>query len=179
MAVFFTGMGDGGVSHVGQEKLSKDSHFLEALGELDETNSIVGLVRAQVSDTEIQEKLKGVQESLFIIQANIAMGAFSQVIAPPFTQDKTQGLEKEIAAIAKLVSLEGKFIISGETPEGAWLDVARTVTRRAERRLVALSREHAVSLEILSYMNRLSSYFYALARLVAFKKEVEENHPSY
>lgn len=179
MAVFFTGQGDAGISHVGKDKLPKDSPFLDALGDLDETNSFIGLVRSLLENKEIQKKLKNVQESLFVVQANIASLAFSQVKAPPFTQERVQALEKEIEDIAQRVQLEGKFIIAGDTQEGAWFDVARTIVRRAERRVVGLSKEHLVSQDILSFLNRLSSYLYALARLSAHQESIKESNPLY
>ena len=176
---FYTGKGDKGCSVVGKKKYPKDSPLLEVLGELDELNSLLGLVRAVIKQKELSQKLEAVQQNLFIIQAGIAWFLYPKFAPPQLKQEKIKSLEQEIESAEKTIKPERGFIISGSNAVSAWLDLLRAVSRRVERKVFTLSKKYKVPPEILTYLNRLSSYFYALARLEIHKQKIKEPRPRY
>ena len=89
MALFYTGKGDKGLSLVGKKKYPKDSPIMEVLGDLDELNSLLGVIRAGAKK-ELQSKIFSMQENLFIIQARIAWLMFKKFESPQMTQKKIQ-----------------------------------------------------------------------------------------
>jgi cob(I)alamin adenosyltransferase len=175
MSTLYTGKGDGGTTKFfgcDQKRVSKSSSVAEALGSLDELNSFLGLAKLKAG--EFSKTLEGVQETLFIIQAHVA-GAGKNL-----TEDKVKELEDIIAECEKELPPITKFSIAGGTELGAQLDFARTLARRAERRVVAVKDElNSVSSEILKYLNRLSSILFALARLTNLRSGIKESSPSY
>jgi cob(I)alamin adenosyltransferase len=157
-----------------KERISKSSPKAEALGDLDEINSLIGFCRAKCRDSGISGILRQVQEDLFIIQAELG-GADKKI-----SQEKTDYLEGVIDSIEKKLPEIKTFFIPGGLELSALLDFARTVARRAERSAVALSeKKGGVRAESLAYLNRLSSLLYALARLANFKSGEKEDSPSY
>jgi len=164
------------------QRISKSSAIAEALGSLDEINSFLGLIK--VHDKAIEFTLLGksfstiiheVQETLFIIQAELA-GAQKHV-----SPERVVGIEALVDATEKELPPIKTFFISGGTELAALCDISRTVARRAERRVVAVSE---VDLDIvgdqsLAYLNRLSSLLYALARLSNHKSGIKEPAPKY
>ncbi|HEX9721757.1 MAG TPA: cob(I)yrinic acid a,c-diamide adenosyltransferase [Candidatus Paceibacterota bacterium] len=179
MGLFYTGKGDKGTSQVGKKKIPKDSPILEALGDLDELNSLVGVTRSGFKDKQLQAKLKHVQEALFIIQARVAWIMFPEHTAKVLAKKRILELEQEIDAIEAKIQPGRGFIIPGENPIAAQLDYARAVSRRVERKIDTLHKKHPLPPEILAYMNRLSSYLYALARFEIFTSKIKESRPSY
>ncbi|MDD3531209.1 MAG: cob(I)yrinic acid a,c-diamide adenosyltransferase [Candidatus Pacebacteria bacterium] len=175
----FTGKGDTGTTTAfgcDQQRISKSSELPEALGALDELNAFLGFVKLRaVREERIASALRDAQETLFVIQAEIA-GA-----------DKRAG-ENNVREIEKIVNeieteippLKG-FSIAGGTELSALLDVARTVARRAERQLIAAKNVQACvpSKETLAYLNRLSSLLFALARLANHLAGIIEENPRY
>jgi len=154
----------------------------EALGSLDETNSYLGLCKVaagkskfKLCDKKFSDIVQGVQENLFIVQAEVA-GAKKTISAEKITEIETfiDAAEKELPPIKT-------FFISGGTELAALFDVARTISRRAERRVVFVRDEGMVKIskDTASYLNRLSSLLYALARLTNHKSEIKEKAPSY
>ena len=179
MTFFYTGKGDRGKSSVGGKKYPKDSPIMEALGDLDELNSFIGVVKTQVHRVGLSKKLEQIQENLFIIQARIAWLMYPKFPSPQITENKIRAMEKEIDAIEKRIKPKRGFIISGSDLIASWLDMLRAVSRRVERRVVKLHRTRPLPQEILAYLNRLSSYLYALARAEVVIKKIKEPHPTY
>lgn len=179
MTFFYTGKGDKGSSQIGKKKIPKDSTIVEALGDLDELNSLLGVVRTQVRKPNLAKKLERVQENLFIIQARIAWLMYPKFPSPQITEEKIKAMEQEIDAIEKKIKPERGFIVSGSDPTASWLDMLRAVSRRAERRVVKLHKTRELPQEIMTYLNRLSSYLYALARLEIAGRKIREKHPKY
>ena len=178
MPLFYTGKGDKGLSLVGKKKYPKDSLIMEALGDLDELNSLLGVIRVSAKK-ELQKKLFLVQENLFIVQARVAWLMFKKFESPQLTQEKITIMEEEIEGIEKKIQPERGFVISGENKMAAWLDFARTLARRAERSVVRLSKKQKLPEELIAYLNRLSGYLYALARLEISKSRIKEKKPQY
>lgn len=177
--MLYTGKGDSGTTTAfgcNQERISKSSELPEALGALDELNAFLGFVKMRATeDKRIASMVCDVQETLFIIQASVA-GADKRVgeNAVKEVEDTVNGIEKEIPP------LKG-FSIAGGTELSALLDVARTLARKAERRLIAAHDADACALppETKAYMNRLSSLLFALARLANHRAGVAEENPRY
>ncbi len=187
--MLYTRKGDkGDTSFFGcNQQFSKNSVLAEALGSIDELNSFLGLckVRARIGanltqsnankNIDIPDVIERVQQNLFIIQANLA-GAGKKI-----SRKKISDLEKIIDGIEKELPSIKSFFISGGTELSALFDYARAISRRVERRAVAYSEseKEKISPEILVYLNRLSSLFYALVRICNLKSGVKEKSPSY
>jgi cob(I)alamin adenosyltransferase len=181
--MLYTRKGDKGDTYFfgSGERHSKSSARTEALGNIDEVNSLTGFCRVKaedsgflIDDSNLAEILMKIQEDLFIIQAELA-GADKKI-----SKDKINWLEKIIDSAEKELPEIKSFFIAGGSEISALLDFARAVSRRAERRVVAFSeKEGGISPETLTYLNRLSSLFYALARFANFKLGREEIPPSY
>ena len=177
--MLYTGKGDSGTTKMfgcDQQRISKSSELPEALGALDELNAFVGFVKMRSSgEPRIAGVLRDVQENLFIVQAEVA-GADKKVEESAVKQieDIVNGIEKEISP------LKG-FSIAGGTELSALLDVARTIARRTERRIIAVKEMHLhdVSPSTMAYMNRLSSLLFALARLANHLASIAEETPRY
>lgn len=159
-----------------QQRISKSSELPEALGALDELNAFLGFAKVRAADSErIGGILRNVQETLFVIQAEVA-GADKRV------GERIVGeVEREVNEIEKEISPTKGFSIAGGTELSALLDVARTLARRAERRLIAVKelKLRELAPETLAYMNRLSSLLFALARLANHLAGVAEETPRY
>ncbi|MHB8660858.1 MAG: cob(I)yrinic acid a,c-diamide adenosyltransferase [Minisyncoccota bacterium] len=177
--MLYTGKGDKGTTTAfgcDQQRISKSSELPEALGALDELNAYLGFVRTQSKkEPRIAKALRDAQETLFIIQAQTA-GADKKVRG-----DAVQHIEKMVNDIEKEIPKLKGFSIAGGTELSALLDVARTLARRAERRLVAVTdaRLRELTPETKAYMNRLSSLLFALARLANHLAGVAEETPKY
>lgn len=175
---YFSAKGDNGKSLIGKKKISKDSLILDTLGELDELNSLIGLAKNYLPP-KYSYQLTSIQNDLFIIQANLAYFMYSKFQPPQLKEERIKFFEKEISIIEKKVKPQENFIIYGSNKNSAWLDYLRAVTRKVERKIVAFNKKHHLNSLILSYLNRLSSYFYALARLTANNQAKKEIKPWY
>jgi cob(I)alamin adenosyltransferase len=184
--MLYTRKGDGGTTKTFgcDQRISKSSSVAEALGSLDETNSFLGLVRANTAgivfktslgELKFSDVVLDIQQNLFIVQAEVAGSTLS------ITSDKITQAESIVDEIEKVLPPIKTFFLSGATEVGALFDVARTLSRRAERRVVAVKEEGrvAVSAETMTYLNRLSSLLYALARISSHIEGVEEIKPDY
>ncbi|MEK7390808.1 MAG: cob(I)yrinic acid a,c-diamide adenosyltransferase [Patescibacteria group bacterium] len=186
--MLFTGKGDNGTTKTFgcDQRISKSSAVAEALGSLDEINSFLGLckVKSKVSGFSTKtekgvasfEKIVGdIQQNLFTVQAQIA-GADKEI-----TETKIKEVEEMINGIEKQLPPIKSFFVSGGTELAAMFDTARTMARRAERRVVAAGEEGRTKVHknTLAYLNRLSSILYALARLSNHKSGITEEPPLY
>lgn len=175
--MLYTGKGDNGTTKLFgcTERIAKDEPRLEALGNLDELNSYIGMCRAlafAATARDIKERLVAIQEDLFIIQAQVA-GA-KKGLSPErisLLEDAIAGIEAEIPPVTS-------FTITGATVLSGALDVARTIARRTERSIVTL-RDDALKEDVIPYLNRLSSALFALARLAAHRAHIKEQSPRY
>ena len=174
----YTGTGDmGSTSLVGGQRVGKDDTRLEAYGTVDEFSSHLGVILASTNiETAIRSVLTSVQNRLFNI------GAYLATEPNPGTEPKPVGLteadckeiEQVIDALDAEVPKANAFILPSGTAEAAHAHVARTVCRRAERRIVALSRSSYVAPVVLTYFNRLSDFLFILARSFNHRAGVEE-----
>jgi cob(I)alamin adenosyltransferase len=170
----YTKTGDRGETGLfGGGRVPKDHVRVAAYGEVDELNSVIGVAIAQLGaavQAELGPRLREVQADLFVIGANLATpaaedGGRANPHVPVLAPARVSALEEWIdAADADLEPLRN-FILPGGTAAAAALHLARTVCRRAERRVVALAREARVDSDHLIYLNRLSDLLFTLARL--------------
>jgi cob(I)alamin adenosyltransferase len=184
--MLYTRKGDGGTTKTFgcDQRISKSSIVAEALGSLDETNSFLGFLRAKTAGLTFEigsglikysDVVLEIQQNLFIVQAEVAGSAMA------ITTEKITRVENIVDEIEKVLPPIKSFFISGATELGGMFDFARTLARRAERRLIAVKEEEKVMLTMstLSYMNRLSSLLYALARISSHIEGAEEIKPDY
>lgn len=166
MAVY-TKQGDKGLTSLYGEnkKRAKDDLRIEAYGTVDELNSHLGSVISFLTPKtkKLQPHLSEIQKDLFEIASCLATPSR---VDPPFSvgPDKTKSLEKIIDELEGSLPVLQNFIFPGGARAGANLHIARTVCRRAERRIVSLSKKEEVNSEILIYINRLSDCLFMIAR---------------
>jgi cob(I)alamin adenosyltransferase len=170
----YTKGGDKGETSLGRgERVAKHDLRVEAYGTTDEANAVIGLARAAIERTVKNDALRShvdamlmrIQNDLFDLGADLCTiegkaGEQALRVLP----SQTGRLEQEIDAMnADLASLTS-FILPGGSEAAAWLHLARTVTRRAERCMTALAAEQPVSAEAIKYINRLSDHLFVLSR---------------
>ena len=176
--MLYTGKGDKGTTQTFgccNQWISKSSAVTEALGSLDEVNSFLGVIKMHPRVGEIAKIIDGLQQNLFIVQAEVA-GNDKHI-----EREKVVEMETKINAIEIELPPVKSFFVSGGTELSALIDFARTLARRAERRVVGVVDEGSVSVhkDTLAYLNRLSSLLYALARQVNLKSCITEEPPRY
>ena len=168
------GQGDKGeTSLFGGKKVSKDECQVEAYGNVDELNSFIGLIRSVNKSEELDSLLEKVQEDLFILGSQLASTTENSRL-PQLTKDNVKFLEENILKFEKDLPQLRRFILSTGTQTASLLHVARTVCRRTERSMVALSKEKTFSENLIPYVNRLSDLLFTLARWVNKKEGKEE-----
>lgn len=156
--MIYTKNGDGGYSkNIKNISLQKDNALFELLGTMDELSSALGLVKTEASSL-IRELTEAYQKEFILLNGYISGGKHFD------TKSAVERMEALIGAYSKRVTLPNEFILSGATKAGAYLDLARTVARRAERIAVKASKIFIIKKEDLPYFNRLSDLLFILAR---------------
>ncbi|OGI94677.1 ATP:cob(I)alamin adenosyltransferase [Candidatus Nomurabacteria bacterium RIFCSPLOWO2_01_FULL_40_18] len=192
--MLYTRKGDTGTTKTFgcDQRVSKSSSIAEALGSLDEINSFLGLLKIKASDISfilpgnkilISETIGQIQQDLFIVQAELA-GAPKTI-----TPEKVKWQEEIIDGIEKMLPPIKTFFVSGGVELASLSDIARTIARRAERRVVEVVEEvHSTSSgqgkikvgkDTMAYLNRLSSVLYAFARGFNHQANITEEPPRY
>ena len=173
----YTRGGDmGKTSIVGGQRVSKASERLEAYGTVDELSSHLGLLASLLSDGDDKAMIIRIQNCLFNVCTNLATDQDQTVLSPSayLPDGEIEQVEQQIDEIMKLLPEKQGFVLPGGTREAAQAHVCRTVCRRAERRIVALSEVAKISPEILQYVNRLSDYLFVLAKKINFNANQSE-----
>ena len=166
--MIYTKTGDGGTtSLVGGSRVDKDDVRVEAYGTVDELNSHIGLLAEMLRGMKggYYDELKAVQHNLFTLQTLLATedeALYARL--PQLPEEEVELLERQIDTISDVLPKLHSFVIAGGNAVGAQCHVARTVCRRAERRVVTLARQAHVDDVLLRYLNRLSDYLFVLAR---------------
>ncbi len=171
----YTRRGDRGeTSLFGPRRVSKDSPLVEAYGTIDELNSYLGVVISVLRDKKATANLKAVQRMLFVAGADMAAETDGTSKVPRITGADTLVLERMTDALLSKLPKLTNFIMPGGTRASAELHFARTLCRRAERRVVTASKMSRVNPELIPFLNRLSSYLFNLARATNAKKRSKE-----
>ena len=156
-------------------QVRKDDPRVDAYGEVDELNATLGAAAAFLEDSELKSILYDVQRDLFSIGAALAdprhKGSKEKSRLNPA---RVTVIEQSIDRFETELPALRQFILAGGSPAGALLHVARTVCRRAERRVVALKDAADVDPLLVEYLNRLSDYLFVLARLVNQREDQQE-----
>ncbi len=160
----YTRGGDTGATSLGDgTRVSKHDLRVEAYGTVDEANATIGLVRLHTAG-EADAMLARIQNDLFDLGADLCRPGGVDDGRLRLVDEQVARLEREIDAMnAELAPLRS-FVLPGGTPAAAHLHLARTVTRRAERLVVALAEREPVNPAVLRYLNRLSDHLFVLAR---------------
>jgi cob(I)alamin adenosyltransferase len=164
----YTRGGDAGETSLGDgSRLPKHALRVEAFGTVDEANAAIGLARVH-ADADTDAMLARIQNDLFDLGADLCTPEEGRRSAGALRIDAAQveRLEREIDAMNDTLKPLDSFILPGGTACGAALHLARTVTRRAERLVVALAASEKVNPETVKYLNRLSDHLFQLSRWV-------------
>ncbi|MBU5480512.1 cob(I)yrinic acid a,c-diamide adenosyltransferase [Blautia sp. MSJ-19] len=161
--------GDKGTTNLVHTKnVSKSDDRVQLVGDMDELNSYLGLVKTMLQDTEAVQTVEKIQSTLLVI---------TDGVADPFNReykvddDRTEFLEAEISRLEEMIPYNEKQILPGQCRLSAEIDVARSVARRAERALAAVSVKFGADNGAKKYMNRLADYLYMLARYADVQNE--------
>ncbi|NLY46319.1 MAG: cob(I)yrinic acid a,c-diamide adenosyltransferase [Tissierella sp.] len=167
MGNIYTKTGDkGDTSLFGGSRVQKNSLKVECYGTIDEANSTLGLAYSKVSRDEIKNDIKMIQEKLFLVGAELASDKKGiEILEGKVTNEDIHSLESIKDRSMGIVGKQTKFIVPGVNEASAAMHMARTIIRRAERRIIELNSGETVRPELLKYVNRLSDAIYSLARL--------------
>jgi cob(I)alamin adenosyltransferase len=163
------------------QRVPKSSPRCEAYGTLDEAVSCLGIARNTVTKNKTKEIIWKIQKELFIVSAELATKPSDyQVFATrftPVTEEMADHLEEIIDELESKIKLPKSFIIPGSTLGSGWLDLSRTIVRRAERRVVVLKKKNEINNNaILQYLNRLADLLFILARYEEYPSDKETTY---
>lgn len=181
----YTNHFDSGSTHLySGECVSKDSPLVEAIGAVDELNSLMGMAHSQISDTEIRTIIQQIQRDLLTIGSDLATPLKNQqaldqehtkrlIQHRKVTDKEVKQMETWIKNFEEELPPLRNFILPSGTSGAAILQLARAVARRVERRVVSAKTER-VNMQILKYFNRLSDLLFLLSRAVNKREQGEE-----
>ena len=157
-------------------KVRKHSERVDAYGDVDELNSFIGAAASFLKDAGLATMLAEVQKDLFSVGAQLADPGFKNQSRAKFqiAPERITALEQAIDSFETELQPLRQFILAGGGHGGAMLHVARTICRRAERRVVSLSEKVEVNPNVIQYLNRLSDFLFVLARVVNHREGKEE-----
>ncbi len=171
----YTKTGDDGTTGLfGGTRLPKHHIRIEAYGTVDELNAVVGWLMTFVQQQDTNDLLQSIQSRLFTVGSNLASDPGKDMITPDLEDADISAIEASIDMIQAQLPELRHFILPGGSPAISAAHLARTVCRRAERKCVALSYESIVDPVIILYLNRLSDYFFVLARWLGHTQGIEE-----
>ena len=157
-------------------KVRKHDDRVEAYGDVDELNSFIGAAASFLSDPGLVGILGDIQKDLFSVGAQLADPGFKQQSKAKFQvpRERIAALETAIDGFETELPPLRQFLVAGGGHGGAMLHIARTVCRRAERRVVSLSEKVEVNPNVIEYLNRLSDFLFVIARLVNHREGKQE-----
>lgn len=164
MSKFFTGKGDDGTTgYLGTGRVFKDDLRMETLGTLDECSAQLGVIRNLTKSSDEKELYREIQRCLYQIMAEIASDAENAEKFRAIKSEKVKWLEEKVSEWGMGTDLPQEFILPGDTLLGAELSLGRAMIRRAERRIVQMSRAGLIqNTVLLQFVNRLSTLMYIL-----------------
>lgn len=175
MAKVTTGTGDTGYTGLlGEKRVPKYDPRPDTFGTIDEATSALGLARATAQDTKVKDLIYTVQQELYLLMGELATPPENyEQMGLRMTVEHVQLLEQMEEELKREVEIPNKFIIPGDTLDGAALDLARTIIRRAERMAVRLLHDGVIqNTEVVRYLNRLSDFIFILARYIEVKSSL-------
>ena len=173
----YTKTGDTGETGLfGGGRVRKDSVRVDAYGEVDELNAVLGLARAASMPSELEALLHRLQDQLFTVGAVLAtpVGTKASEHIPRLKPEWVTDMERSIDTFEAELAPMTHFILPGGSPAAAALHFARTVCRRAERRVVAALREGEAQPEVVVFLNRLSDLLFVMARVANHRTGVSD-----
>jgi cob(I)alamin adenosyltransferase len=171
----YTKKGDGGeTSLIGGIRVKKSNIRIHAYGSIDELNSMIGLLRDSIDTQEIIDQLLEIQDRLFIIGSHLASAPGSKMKLPEISDADVLHLEEFMDKMNESLPELTSFILPGGHISVSYCHLARTICRRAERWTIEITESEKVDPVILEYLNRLSDYFFVLARRISKEKNARE-----
>ena len=177
MAKVTTGTGDAGYTGLlGSERVAKYDPRPDTFGTVDEATSALGRARATTQDPKVKEIIYRIQNELYLLMGELATTPENyEKMGLRMTAEHVQWLEQVEESLKQEVEIPNKFIIPGDTLDGAALDLARTIIRRAERMAVKLLHDGVIQNgEVIRYLNRLSDLVFILARYIEVKSSLAQ-----
>jgi cob(I)alamin adenosyltransferase len=181
LAKVTTGEGDTGYTGLlGEQRVPKYDPRPDTFGTVDEATSALGLARAAATDPQVKQIIFQVQQELYLLMGELATPPeHYEKIGLRMTIEHVRRLEQVEESLKREVEIPNKFIIPGDTLDGAALDLARAIIRRAERMAVKLLHDGVIQNgEVVRYLNRLSDLIFILARYVEVKSSLAQLPPS-
>jgi cob(I)alamin adenosyltransferase len=175
----YTRSGDKGKTSIIGGRVDKDDLRVQAYGTIDEVNAFIGQAMTKLTGKEFQDiylELEKIQHELFDCGSDLAVVFEKQKGEFKTTEEMVLFLEDRIDQYVKEAPPLQRFILPGGTEAASSIHIARTIARRAERLIVSLQKEAKIHEVVLKYMNRLSDYLFAVARVINFrsgKKDIE------
>ena len=177
MAKVTTGTGDTGYTGLlGDQRVPKYDPRPDTFGTVDEATSALGLARAMAQDTKVKQIIYQIQQELYLLMGELATPPENyEKMGLRMTAEHVKRLEQVEEQLKQEVKIPNKFIIPGDSLDGAALDLARTIIRRAERMAARLLHDGVISNgEVVRYLNRLSDLVFILARSIEVKSSLAE-----
>lgn len=172
LSVIATRTGDDGTTSLGDgSRIDKDAPRIAALGDVDELNSIIGLWRCETLPEPIDTLLAKIQNNLFDMGATLCIPGYETI-----TDEHIQLLDEALQHYNQQLPPLKEFIIPGGNRPSALAHMARTISRRAERSVIALHRQEPVSNPVRQYLNRLSDLCFVLARTLNRQDQLWERN---
>jgi len=162
----YTKTGDKGDTGLqGGKRISKSSERIRAYGNVDEVNSVLGIVLSHKIDQDVEELLKKIQNELFVLGSDLSNPDMNDK-QNRISKIMIEELEKKIDEYEKELPPLSNFILPGGANSASLVHLARTVTRRAETNVVSLSKIEKINTECQVYLNRLSDLLFVIARVL-------------
>jgi len=173
----YTKTGDHGMTSLfGGKRVSKAALRIESYGTVDELNAWIGVLRDQHVNAVRKQQLLEIQDRLFTIGSTLATEPGNvKVKIPQLVEADVTFLENEIDTMDNTLPPMRNFVLPGGHPSVSFAHVTRTVCRRAERLVIALSADEPVEPMVIKYLNRLSDYLFVLSRKMTVELKAEES----
>jgi len=170
----YTKTGDNGTTGLsGGKRVLKSNIRIKTYGNIDEINSILGIILTNNPDDDIEQLLKKIQNDLFLLGADLSNPDLNDS-GEKVTLEMTEFFESKIDNFEKELSPITNFILPGGTKNASLLHFARTVTRRAETQLIELAEGEEINDACKKYLNRLSDLFFVLARVINKRSDIPD-----
>lgn len=177
----YTKTGDKGKTSLYDEvRVSKDDARVESYGTIDELGAALGVAANYIDDEEMKKEIMRIQNKLFVVSENLATSE-KEKVKHHITEDDIKWLEELVDKYMERAGEFTGFVLQGTSKAAAFLHLARTICRRAERRIVTLSGKFYVDPLVIKFVNRLADTIYAFARdqedmtlMVDFEGELRE-----